>query len=58
MATPSREASEFGGVGGTIQPEPHELSSVEQARLERRVNPADATDNVEAARQREVNGGR
>lgn len=50
------QASEFGGVPGTIQPEPHELTSIEQARLERRVNPADAGDSVEAAREREVNG--
>ncbi len=46
-------ASEFGGVPGPIQPEPHPLSAIERARLERRVNPADATDNVDAARERE-----
>lgn len=50
------EPSEFGGYPGTIQPEPHELTAAERARLERRVNPSDATDSVEAARDREVNG--
>lgn len=50
------EPSEFGGYPGTIQPGPHELTSIERARLERRVNPSDATDSVEAARDREVNG--
>ena len=48
--------SEFGGYPGTIQPEPHKLTSIEQARLERRVDPADAGDSVEAAREREVKG--
>ncbi len=46
-------ASEFGGVPGPIQPEPHQMTAAERARLERRVNPADATDNVDAARERE-----
>lgn len=46
--------SEFGGYPGPIQPEPHKLTSVEQARLERRVDPADGGDNVDAAREREV----
>ena len=50
------QPSEFGGVGGTIQPEPHQLTSAEQARLERKTNPADPSDSVEAAREREVNG--
>lgn len=45
--------SEFGGVPGPIQPDPHTLTAAEQARLERRVNPADAGDNVDAARERE-----
>jgi len=53
---PIRNASEFGGVPGTIQPDPHELTTAERARLERRVNPADAGDSVEAAREREVTG--
>ncbi len=48
--------SEFGGYAGTIQPPPHELSPAEQARLERRMNPADPSDSVEAAREREVKG--
>lgn len=50
------QASEFGGVPGTIPPEPHQLTNIEQARLERRVDPADAGDSVEAAREREVTG--
>jgi hypothetical protein len=50
------QPSEFGGYPGTIQPEPHKLTAIEQARLERRVNPADAGDSVEAAREREVSG--
>lgn len=50
------QPSEFGGYPGPIQPEPHELTAAEQARLERRVNPADATDSVEAARERETKG--
>lgn len=50
------QPSEYGGYSGTIQPEPHQLTAVEQARLERRVNPADATDSVEKARDREVKG--
>lgn len=54
--TQSKEPSEFGGYAGTIQPPPHELTSVEQARLERKINPADPSDSVEAAREREVNG--
>lgn len=55
MSQPTN-ASEYGGVPGSIQPEPHPLTAVEQARLERRLNPADEGDNVEAARQREVTG--
>lgn len=51
--------SEFGGVPGMVQPEPHQLSSVEEARLMRMVDPADANDSVEAARERgEQEGGR
>lgn len=50
------EPSEFGGYPGTIQPEPHPLTAIERARLERRVDPADASDSVEAARVREVEG--
>jgi hypothetical protein len=48
--------SEFGGMSGLIQPEPHQLTSEEEARLMRRVDPADATDSIEAAREREVKG--
>jgi hypothetical protein len=54
--TQSKEPSEYGGYPGTIQPPPHELTSAEQARLERRVDAADPSDSVEAAREREVNG--
>lgn len=53
--TQANEPSEMGGYPGTIQPEPHKLTSVEQARLERKTNPADPSDSVEAAREREVN---
>lgn len=48
--------SEFGGYPGTIQPEPHPLTAVEEARLMRRVDPADSGDSIDAARQREVEG--
>jgi hypothetical protein len=54
--TQADKPSEFGGYAGSIQPPPHELTSVEQARLERKTNPASPTDTVEAARDREVNG--
>lgn len=54
--TQSNQPSEFGGYPGTIQPEPHELTNAERARLERKTNPADPSDTVEAAREREVNG--
>lgn len=46
------DRSEFGGSAGLVQPEPHQPTSVEQARLERMVDPADANDSVEAARLR------
>lgn len=47
------EPSEFGGYPGLIQPEPHQLTNVEQLRLERQLDPADPGDNVDAARVRE-----
>jgi hypothetical protein len=50
------QASEYGGVPGNIQPEPHQLTASEQARLERRVDSADPGDSVDAAREREVTG--
>jgi hypothetical protein len=50
------QASEYGGVPGTIQPEPHSLTAIEEARLMRRVNPEDAGDSIEAARERETKG--
>lgn len=57
MTSPSSsEPSEFGGYPGPIQPPPHELTNAELARLERKVDPANASDTVEAARARE--GGR
>ena len=55
MAT-INDPSEYGGYPGTIQPEPHQLTAAEEARLMRRVNPADATDSIEKAREREVRG--
>lgn len=56
MTEPIQIPSEFGGVPGPIQPEPHQLTAAERARLERRVDAADAEDNVEAARAREAAG--
>lgn len=53
--TQANAPSEFGGYPGPIQPEPHELTAAEQARLERQVNPASPSDSVEAARER-MNG--
>lgn len=50
------QPSEMGGYPGTIQPEPHQLTAAEEARLMRRVNPADPGDSIEAAREREVKG--
>jgi len=52
MAT-TRGSSEFGGVGGLIQPLPHELTNVETARLERSTEAADETDSSDAALIRE-----
>lgn len=49
------DESEFGGAPGLIQPPPHQLTAAEQARLERKVNPTDPSDSVEAARAREGN---
>lgn len=49
------EPSEYGGYPGPIQPEPHPLTNAELARLERKVDPADPSDSIEAARQREGN---
>lgn len=50
------QPSEFGGYQQSIQPEPHQLTAAEEARLMRRVKPSDAGDSVEAARDREVRG--
>jgi len=53
------KSSEFGGDDGSIQPDPHPLSSVEQARLDRMLDPADASDTVDEARRRgQQKGGR
>lgn len=51
--TVEREPSEFGGHPGLVQPPPHQLTNVEQLRLERALNPADPDDNIEAAMERE-----
>lgn len=40
MADRDKRPSEFGGVPGVVQPEPHELTPAEEARLER-MAPAD-----------------
>lgn len=51
--TRPQDESEFGGAPGMIQPPPHKLTAVEQARLERKLNPADPEDTIDAARARE-----
>ena len=53
MTQSTNAPSEFGGHPGVTQPEPHKLTNVEQLRLERKTNPADPSDSVEAARARE-----
>lgn len=53
MANTQREDSEFDWAGGPIAPPPHELTAAEQARLERRLDPSDPTDTIDAARLRE-----
>lgn len=50
------QPSEFGGEAGSIQPEPHKLTSAEESRLQRRVHSWDAGDTIEAARERELRG--
>jgi len=50
------QPSEFGGHPGTIQPEPHPLTAIEEARLMRKVKSTDPTDTIDAARTREVKG--
>ena len=52
MTAPNYE-SEYGGVESSIQPEPHQLKSHEEARLARRVRSTDPGDSVDAARERE-----
>jgi hypothetical protein len=51
MAT-DNDPGEFGGYPGLIQPEPHPLTGIEEARLMRSLDPADGDDNLEAARER------
>ena len=51
----AKDESEFGGQAGIIQPEPHKPTAREQAMIERKMNPADPSDNPEAARAR-LNG--
>lgn len=55
MARRSKKPSEFGGVPGLVAPQPHDvqISAYEQARLQRAVDPADATDTPELALARE-----
>lgn len=53
MTSPNSQDSEFDWAGGPIAPPPHELTAAEQARLERRLDPADPDDTIEAARLRE-----
>jgi hypothetical protein len=55
MMTRPKDESEFGGAPGMIQPPPHSLTPAEQFRLERRVDPSDPEDTVEAASIREGN---
>lgn len=41
------EPSEFGGYPGEVQPPPHTLDAAELARMQRRVDPADAGTSPE-----------
>jgi hypothetical protein len=52
------EASEFGGVGGLIQPLPHDVTknAAESAMLERQVDPGDDQDSVQAVLARHQDG--
>lgn len=54
--TQANQPSEFGGYAGTIQPEPHELTPAEEARLLRKMDPSSTSDTLDAARKREVEG--
>jgi len=47
------EPSEFGGDAGLVQKPPHELTPSEEARLMRKTNPEDPTDDVTGALVRE-----
>lgn len=51
--TVSNEPSEYGGYPGLIQPPPHEPTAYEQMRIVYQLDPADAEDNVDAAKKRE-----
>ena len=46
------QPSEFGGYPGMIQPEPHQLTAAEKARVERAVDPGNDEDSEELARER------
>lgn len=53
MTQADQTASEFGGVPGPIQPEPHVPTAVEQARIERNVADNEVRpDSIEASRER------
>jgi hypothetical protein len=53
MTQADRTASEFGGVPGPIQPEPHVPTAAEQARIERNTEDNERTpDSLEASRER------
>lgn len=45
-----RRASEFGGHEGRVQPLPHPLTNVEQARLERATDPTDVLGSADTQR--------
>lgn len=49
------DESEFGGAPGMIQPPPHKMSHIDQFRLERKLDPSDPEDTIEAASIREGN---
>lgn len=52
MAINQDGPGEYGGQPGPIQPEPHALTAIEEARVMRAVDPGDLNDSVEAARLR------
>lgn len=52
----ARKSSEFGGHSGRVQPLPHPLTNVEQARLERATETTDPLGSADT--QRVVEAGR